>query len=211
MAWEGYSPLALSLPPAALLRGFREEARTLFVESEEPPSTGARLSLLLSCPPLPHRALVRATVTMARHAGGRGLPPGFECAVDPRDLPRLARLAAAARGRRAPYVARRFPRFAGDLAARFAVGPFAGDGRVRDVSAGGVYVELGPGARAPGPASPVELDVQLPRRVFRRSVRLRGKVAWVDADRGFGVELETAGETRRLLAAVGEVHAAEAS
>jgi hypothetical protein len=210
MAWEGYRPLALSLQPAALVRGFRQEASTLFVESERPPSTGTRLSLLLACPPLPHRALVRATVTMARHAGGRGLPPGFECAVDPRDLPRLARLASAAVGRKAPYVARRAPRFAGDLAARYVVGPFAGDGRVRDVSAGGVYVELGPGARAPVPASAVELDVRLPRRVFRRSVRLRGKVAWVDADRGFGVELEAGGDSGRLLAAVGGERPAEA-
>lgn len=211
MAWKGYRPLVLELPPASFLRGWREEARTLFVESADPPPSGARLALLLSCPPLPHRALVRATVTMARHAGRRNLPPGYECYVDPRDLPRLARLAAAALGKRTPYLQRRFTRFRGDLSTRYLVGLFAGGGRVRDVSLGGAYVELEQGAYVPRPTSPIELSVELPRRLFRRTLRLRGKVAWVDADRGFGVELEAPEETRRLLAAVGGGAALEAA
>ena len=201
MAWKGYRPLLLELPPATLVRNFREEARTLFVESAEPPPSGTRLSLLISCPPLPHRALVRATVTMVRHAGGRGLPPGYECYVDPRDLPRLLRLASAALGRRAPYHPRRFERVRGDLAARYLVGLFAGGGRIRDVSAGGAYVELEQGGYVPRPASPIELDVEVPRRLFRRTVKVRGRVAWVDADRGFGVELDD--DPKPLLAAVG--------
>jgi hypothetical protein len=203
MAWKGYKPLVLELPPAALVRGWREEARTLFVESGDLPPSGARLALLLSCPPLPHRALVRATVTMVRHAGGRGLPPGYECFVDPRDLPRLARLVSAVAGKRTPYYERRYPRIRGDLAAGYLVGLFAGRGRIRDVSSGGAYLELEPGGYIPKPSSPIDLSVDLPRRLFRRTLKLRGRVAWVDADRGFGIELPVAEETRRLVAAAG--------
>lgn len=203
MTWQGYRPQLLEMPPATLVRCFREDSKTLFVESAAPPPSGTRLSLLVSCTSLPHRALVRATVTMVRLAGGKDLPPGYECYIDPRDLPRLGRLVAAALGRRVPYHERRFARVRGDLAARYLVGLVASGGRVRDVSAGGAFVEFEQGAYVPRPAMPIELEIDIPRRLFRRNVRLRGRVAWVDADRGFGIELDAPGDAKSLMDAVG--------
>ena len=149
-------------------------------------------------PELGDRMMLRGSIAWRRAGRHRTkLRAGLAVEFDAVEASRRDFLLAVARGQRPFSNCRRHRRLPVDLAARWRMEsqPTQFHGRLSDIGVGGAFVLS---EERPKEGTEMVLDVSPPRSA--RPLEISSRVAWVRADRGFGIEFRwrDAGGARRL-------------